>query len=97
MEIILEPQSSTGLIKKSLLRLDFIMTIPEELISRKIGVISKQLDELPPELTQEVLDFIEFLRIRRAKKGVSEQNFLFIQQENLRKIWDSENENLYEI
>lgn len=54
--------------------------------------ILKQLDELPPELTQEVLDFIEFLRIKRTKKGMTEQNFLLIQQENLRKIWDSENE-----
>lgn len=59
--------------------------------------ILKQLNELPPELMQEVLDFIEFLRIKRAKKGMSEQDFLLIQQENLRKIWDSENEDLYEI
>lgn len=43
MEIILESGDSTGLIKKSLLRLDFIMTIPEELISRRIGVISGQV------------------------------------------------------
>ncbi|MBA7490793.1 hypothetical protein ES702_01336 [subsurface metagenome] len=59
--------------------------------------ILKQLNELPPELTQEVLDFIEFLRIKRVKKGMTEQNLLLIQQENLRKIWDSEDENLYEI
>ncbi len=59
--------------------------------------ILKQLNELPPELTQEVLDFIEFLRIKRAKKGMSEQDLLLIQQENLRKIWDSEDEDLYEI
>ena len=37
MELILEPLETTGLVKKSLLRLDFLMTIPEELISRKIG------------------------------------------------------------
>ncbi len=43
MEIVLEPEDSTGLIKKSLLRLDFIMTIPEELIGRRIGVIPKQV------------------------------------------------------
>lgn len=36
LEIILEPET-TGLVKRSLLRLDFLMTIPEELISRKIG------------------------------------------------------------
>ena len=59
--------------------------------------ILKQLDELPPELTQEILDFIEFLRIKRAKKGMSEQNLLLIQQENLRKIWESEDEDLYEV
>ena len=59
--------------------------------------ILKQLDELPPELTQEVLDFIEFLRIKRARKGMTEQSLLLIQQENLRKIWDSEDEDLYEI
>jgi len=59
--------------------------------------ILKQLNELPPELTQEVLDFIEFLRIKRVKKGMSEQHLLLIQQENLRKIWDSEDEDLYEI
>jgi len=43
MEIVLEPENSTGLVKKSLLRLDFIMTIPEELVSRRIGVISEQV------------------------------------------------------
>jgi len=59
--------------------------------------ILKQLDELPPELIQEVLDFIEFLRIKRVKKNMSKQNLLLIQQENLRKIWDSEDEDLYEI
>ena len=46
MEIVLEPENPIGLIKKSLLRLDFIMTIPEELISRKIGVIPKQVMEM---------------------------------------------------
>jgi mRNA-degrading endonuclease toxin of MazEF toxin-antitoxin module len=37
MELILERAEATGLLKTSLLRLDFLMTIPEELISRKIG------------------------------------------------------------
>jgi len=43
VEIILEPDGSTGLLKRSLLRLDFIMTIPEELISRKIGLLKENL------------------------------------------------------
>ena len=41
-EMILEPLESTRLAKRSLLRLDFIMTIPEELISRKIGVLVRK-------------------------------------------------------
>jgi len=47
MELILEPIETTGLVKKSLLRLDFLMIIPEELISRKI-------DRLPENLIIEV-------------------------------------------
>jgi len=39
----LEPTKTCGLVKRSLLRLDFIMTVPEELIARKIGEISKAL------------------------------------------------------
>lgn len=46
-EIILESTDLAGLLKRSLLRLDFIMTIPEELISRKIG-------DLPENLMSEV-------------------------------------------
>jgi len=44
-EMILEPLESTGLAKRSLLRLDFIMTIPEELISRKIGELPRNLEK----------------------------------------------------
>jgi len=39
LEIVLEPARPNGLVKRSLLRLDFIMTVPEELISRKIGIL----------------------------------------------------------
>jgi len=59
--------------------------------------ILKQINELPPELTQEVLDFIEFLKTKRLKKEPLERSLLLIQQESLKKIWDSEDENLYEI
>jgi mRNA-degrading endonuclease toxin of MazEF toxin-antitoxin module len=45
LELIIEPIESTGLVKKSLLRLDFIMTIPEELISRKIGVLPGNVEK----------------------------------------------------
>jgi len=43
LELIVEPIESSGLLKRSLVRFDFIMTIPEELISRKIGEIPKKL------------------------------------------------------
>lgn len=43
LEIVLESIKITGLVKKSLLRLDVIMTIPEQLISRKIGVLPENL------------------------------------------------------
>jgi len=59
--------------------------------------ILKQVKDLPPDLTQGVIDFIEFLKMKRFKKGLFEKNFLFIQQNNLRKIWDSEEEDLYEL
>lgn len=51
LEIKLEPDKSNGLVKESLLRLDFIMTIPAELISRKIGALSqKVMDEVDRKL-----------------------------------------------
>jgi len=37
LELVIEPAKGNGLLKKSLVRLDFIMTIPTNLISRKIG------------------------------------------------------------
>ncbi|MFO8164275.1 MAG: type II toxin-antitoxin system PemK/MazF family toxin [Desulfatiglandales bacterium] len=37
LELVVGPEKETGLQKKSLVRLDFIMTIPKALISRKIG------------------------------------------------------------
>ena len=43
LEILIDSSKETGLIKQSLLRLDFIMTIPEYLVSRKIG-------RLPPDI-----------------------------------------------
>lgn len=51
LEIRLEPDKSNGLVKESLLRLDFIMTIPTELISRKIGSLSQKImDEVDKKL-----------------------------------------------
>jgi len=41
-EIIVEPTPVNGLLKKSSLRLEFLMTVPSELISRKIGQLKPQ-------------------------------------------------------
>ena len=43
LEIVLERTISNGLVKRSLLRMDFIMTVPEELISRKIGILPQSV------------------------------------------------------
>ena len=43
LEIVLEPSVENGLLKKSLLRLDYLMTIPEDLISRKIGRLTTEI------------------------------------------------------
>jgi len=46
LELMLEPDKVNGLLKKSLLRLDFIMTVPESLISRKIGQLAIDIIEI---------------------------------------------------
>lgn len=53
-----------------------------------------KLEELPPELLQEVLDFVEFLVIKRS--GI-DYSYLIVQQKSLEKIWVSDAENLYEV
>ena len=59
--------------------------------------ITKKLQDLPPELLEEVIDFIEFLKIKRMKKGHIDVSSLLLQQKSLSTIWDSENEDLYEL
>ena len=59
--------------------------------------ITKKLQDLSPELLEEVIDFIEFLKIKRMKKGHIDVNSLLLQQESLSRIWGSENEDLYEL
>ncbi len=59
--------------------------------------ITKQLDDLSPELIREVIDFIEFLKIKRLKTSGVDFNTLFVEQESLGRIWDSESEDVYEL
>ena len=59
--------------------------------------ITKKLQDLSPELLEEVIDFIEFLKIKRMKKGHIDVSSLLLQQESISRIWDSENEDVYEL
>ncbi len=59
------------------------------------GSISKHLDGLTPELIQEVIDFIEFLKIKRMERDNSAQGALLLQQKGLDRIWHNESEDLY--
>ncbi|MBI5182728.1 MAG: DUF2281 domain-containing protein [Nitrospirae bacterium] len=60
-------------------------------------LIVKDLEELSPELIQEVIDFIEFLKLRKMKKRGVDYELLLLQQESLSRIWEAESEELYEL
>lgn len=60
-------------------------------------LIVKDLEELPPELIKEVIDFIEFLKVKRMKKTGVDYESLLSQQESLSRIWKAESEDLYEL
>lgn len=60
-------------------------------------IIMKDIEELTPELIQEIIDFIEFLKYKRMKRTGIDYNSLIIQQKSLGRIWDVESENTYEL
>ena len=57
--------------------------------------IIRQLEDLSPELIQEVIDFAEFLKIKKMKISGVDTDSLLLQQESLGRIWDSKSEDLY--
>ena len=59
--------------------------------------IFKHLEGLTPELIQEVIDFIEFLKIKRTEKVNNAQSTLLLQQQSLDRIWHNESEDHYEL
>ena len=59
--------------------------------------IVKELEELTPELIQEVVDFVGFLKEKKMKRAYKDSDLLLIQQESLRRIWNTESEDLYEL
>lgn len=60
-------------------------------------IILNDLEELTPELIQEVIDFIAFLKSKKVKKTGINYGSLLVQQESLNRIWDKEFEDLYDI
>lgn len=60
--------------------------------------IVDKIDGLTPDMIQEVIDFIDFIKTKKRGETFSNnEDTLFIQQESLSKIWDNEAEDLYEI
>ena len=57
------------------------------------------LDNLPIKKVIELFDFAQFLNEQylKGKKSAINKNSLLIQQQSLRKIWDSSEEDLYEL
>ncbi len=64
---------------------------------RNHAAIVKKINELTPEMIQEVIDFIDFLKTKKNEKKVNTEDILFVQQKSLSRIWESEFEDLYEI
>ena len=59
--------------------------------------IIKRIEGLTPDMIQEVIDFIDFLKLKRMDILNSDKEALFLQQESLRRIWESDAEDLYEL
>ena len=57
------------------------------------------LDNLPLKKVIELFDFAQFLNEQylQEKKSALNKNSLLIQQQSLRKIWDSSEEDVYEL
>ena len=64
---------------------------------RNHATILKKMDGLTPDMIQEVMDFIDFLKTKKRVKTHSNEEALLVQQESLSRIWSSESEDLYEI
>ena len=59
--------------------------------------IIKRIEGMTPSMIQEVMDFIVFLKMKKIDKLNGDKALLLLQQQGLRKIWESEAEDLYEL
>ncbi len=62
-------------------------------------VLMNTLEHLPEEKVAELVDFANFLTSSYTKKSTSQvgENSLLLQQKSLGKIWDSPEEDVYEL
>lgn len=58
--------------------------------------IMQSLESLPPGKVKAVLDFIDYLKVRGSRSGIDAFS-LILQQQGLAKIWEGEEEDLYEL
>ena len=59
--------------------------------------IIKRIEGLTPDMIQQIIDFIDFLKLKRMDKLNSDKWELLLQQESLCRIWESDDEDLYEL
>ena len=59
--------------------------------------IIRHIEGLTPDMIQEVIDFIDFLKLKRMDKSKRDNGSLVLQQESLLRIWESDEEDLYEL
>jgi len=59
--------------------------------------IIKRIEGMTPSMIQEVMDFIDFLKFKKIDKLNGDKASLLLQQQGLRRIWESEAEDLYEL
>jgi hypothetical protein len=67
------------------------------ILEKNHAEIVDKIDGLTPDMIQEVIDFIDFIKTKKRGGTFSNQDTLLVQQESLSKIWDNEAEDLYEI
>lgn len=66
-------------------------------VDRNQAEIVKSIAGLTPDMIREVIDFIDFLKLKKIEQTYNDRESLMIQQESLNRIWESESEDLYEL
>jgi hypothetical protein len=67
------------------------------IINNRQTNIIKHIEGLTPDMIQEVIDFIDFLKTKKTEKINNDLGAVLLQQESLRRIWEADSEDLYEL